>query len=50
MWIITVHTEKNVQMFEFDNQEEARATFNSLKGCKLLSEVIYFNDFNLVES
>ncbi|MEH7012831.1 hypothetical protein V7087_18815 [Neobacillus niacini] len=50
MWIITVHSEKNIQMFEFDNQEEARATYKSIKGCKFLSEVIYYNDFDVVES
>ncbi|MFP7298146.1 hypothetical protein [Neobacillus niacini] len=49
MWIITVYSEKNIQMFEFDNQAEARATYNSIKGCKVLSEVIYYNDFNIVE-
>jgi hypothetical protein len=50
MWIITVHSEKNIQMFEFDNQEEARATYTSIKGCKILSEVIYYNDFDIVQS
>ncbi|NWQ40516.1 hypothetical protein MLOOGBEN_07355 [Bacillus sp. EB106-08-02-XG196] len=50
MWVITVHSEKNIQMFEFDNQEEARATYKSIKGCKYLSEVIYYNDFDIVES
>lgn len=50
MWVITVHLEKNIQMFEFDNQEEARATYKSIKGCKYLSEVIYYNDFDIVES
>ncbi len=50
MWIITVHSEKNIQMFEFDNQEEARETYKNIKGCKFLSHVIYFNDFDLVQS
>lgn len=49
MWIITVYSEKNIQMFEFDNQAEARATYNSIKGCKVLSEIIYYNDFDIVE-
>jgi hypothetical protein len=48
MWVITVYSEKSIQMFEFDNQDEARATFNSIKGCKFLSEVIYYNDFDVV--
>lgn len=49
MWIITVHSEKSIQMFEFDNQEEARSTYTSIIGCKILSEVIYYNDFDVVE-
>ena len=49
MWIITVYSEKNIQMFEFDNQEEARETYNSIKGCKVISQVIYYNDFDIVE-
>ena len=49
MWVITVYLEKSIQMFEFDNQEEARVTYNSIKGCKFLSEVIYYNDFDVVE-
>jgi hypothetical protein len=49
MWIITVFSEKNIQMFEFDNQEEARATYKSIKGCKVISQVIYYNDFDIVE-
>lgn len=49
MWVITVYSENSIQMYEFDNQEEARATYKSIKGCKLLSEVIYYNDFDVVE-
>lgn len=49
MWIITVYSEKNIQMFEFDNQAEARATYKSINGCKILSHVIYYNDFDIVE-
>ena len=38
-------------MYEFENQEEAKETFKKLKGNKVLSEVIYYNDFdeNLIE-
>jgi hypothetical protein len=49
MWVITVYLEESIQMFEFDNQEEARATFKSINGCKFLSEVIYYNDFDVVK-
>ncbi|MBY0121495.1 hypothetical protein [Bacillus sp. S/N-304-OC-R1] len=50
MWIITVHFKKNVQMFEFETQEEAKAAFQQLEGNKYLSHVIYFNDFDIIES
>ncbi|WP_169729568.1 hypothetical protein [Ectobacillus panaciterrae] len=50
MWVITVHSENNTTMFEFEREEEAREVFTRLEGCKILSEVIYFNDYELVES
>ncbi len=31
-------------MFEFDTEKEAREAFGNIQGCKILSEVIYFND------
>lgn len=49
MWVITVYSESSIQMFEFDNKEEATTTYKSINGCKFLSEVIYYNDFDLVE-
>jgi hypothetical protein len=49
MWVITVYLGKSIQMFEFDNHEEASATYKSITGCKFLSEVIYYNDFDVVE-
>ena len=51
MWVITVYTKNDIQMYEFENQEEAKKTFKKLKGNKVLSEVIYYNDFdeNLIE-
>lgn len=50
MWIITVHSKNKVQMFEFETQEEAKATFQRLEGHKFLSQVIYFNDFDLIDT
>jgi hypothetical protein len=44
MWVITVHTKDQTNMFEFDNEKEAREVFEQLEGCKILTEVIYFND------
>ncbi|CAH0314118.1 hypothetical protein SRABI96_05134 [Peribacillus sp. Bi96] len=50
MWVITVHSRNNVKIFEFDTEKEAKETFRGIKGCKILTEVIYFNDYDLVES
>ncbi|AGK53338.1 MAG: hypothetical protein K0S25_2160 [Bacillus sp. (in: firmicutes)] len=44
MWVITVHSKEQTRMFEFDNEKEAREAFKEIKGCKILSEVVYFND------
>ncbi|MGE7762986.1 hypothetical protein [Peribacillus sp. NPDC097895] len=44
MWIITIHAKNRIRMFEYDTEKEARAKFEELQGCKILSEVIYFND------
>jgi hypothetical protein len=45
MWIITVYTkENNISMFEFNSEQEAKEAFNNVSECKILTEVIYFND------
>ncbi|MDR7075996.1 hypothetical protein J2Y03_000999 [Neobacillus niacini] len=45
MWILTVYsTQNNIKMFEFDSEVEAREALLKEPGCKVLSEVIYFND------
>ncbi len=31
-------------MFEYENKIEARKAFKEIQGCKILSEVIYFNN------
>ncbi|GHI00770.1 hypothetical protein [Neobacillus kokaensis] len=49
MWVITVHSKNSVQMFEFDNQEEAKAAYKDIRGVKYLSHVIYYNDFDIEE-
>lgn len=46
MWVITVYAKNDIQMYEFDNQEEAKETFKKIKGSKVLSEVIYYSDFD----
>ncbi|MGM0878767.1 MAG: hypothetical protein ACQEWV_29865 [Bacillota bacterium] len=44
MWVITVYSKENTIMFEFDMEEEAKKAFENIQGCKILSEVVYFND------
>jgi hypothetical protein len=45
MWIITVYSKgNNISMFEFISEKEAKEAFKNVSGCKILSEVIYFND------
>ncbi|MBN8251362.1 hypothetical protein LZP85_08145 [Priestia flexa] len=47
MWIITVYAKDETRMFEYDTENQAREAFSKLKGCKVLSEVVYFNDARL---
>jgi hypothetical protein len=45
MWVMTIYSQGNdISMFEFNTEEEAREVFLKVQGCKILSEVIYFND------
>jgi len=44
MWVITIYTNNDTTMFEFDTEEEARTAFENIKGCKILSQIIYYND------
>jgi hypothetical protein len=45
MWIMTVYSKgNNISMFEFNSEKEAKEAFKNVSGCKILSEVIYFND------
>lgn len=44
MWVITVFLKENIKMFEFNTEEEAREVFKNIKGNKILSEIVYFND------
>lgn len=49
MWVITLHSKSNVRMFEFESEKGAKEVFERLQGCKILSQVIYFNDSEIVE-
>lgn len=44
MWVITTFSTNNTTMFEFDQEKEARQALENIQGCKILSEVVYFND------
>ena len=45
MWVITVYSqENNTALFEFTAEQEAREAFEKMEGCKILTEVIYYND------
>lgn len=48
MWVITVYSKENTKMFEFDTEKEAREALKGISGCKILSQVVYFNDPGLV--
>jgi hypothetical protein len=48
MWVITLYSEENTTMFEFDTEKEAREAFENIRGCKILSEIVYFNDHCLL--
>ncbi|MED3690795.1 hypothetical protein P4534_18670 [Peribacillus butanolivorans] len=50
MWVITVYSRNNYKIFEFDTEKEAKEAFKGIKGYKILTEVIYFNDYDLVKS
>lgn len=45
MWVITVYSKEGTTMYEFTSEKEAREVMANINGCKILSEVIYFNDF-----
>ncbi|MGD6959515.1 hypothetical protein ACQCVM_18340 [Rossellomorea aquimaris] len=32
-------------MFEYENKDEARIEFDKADGCKILSEIIHYTDF-----
>lgn len=32
-------------MFEYDNKDEAREEYDKSDGCKILSEIIHYTDF-----
>lgn len=45
MWVLTLYSHDGIKMFEFESKEEALRSYDKLSGCKVLTEVIYFTDF-----
>lgn len=45
MWVLTLYSQDSIKMYEFDSKEEAKEKYNNTAGYRVLSEVIYFNDF-----
>ncbi|MEH6989317.1 hypothetical protein [Cytobacillus firmus] len=45
MWILTLFLQDGIQMFEYDTKEEAKTEFKNANGCKILSEIIHYRDF-----
>ncbi|WP_197089519.1 hypothetical protein [Bacillus sp. SA1-12] len=44
MWVITVYTEDSIKMFEFEDEIEAKQSIQKIKGRKILSHIVYYND------
>jgi hypothetical protein len=44
MWVITLFLKYDIKMYEFNKEEEAKDAFQNIKGTKILSEIVYFND------
>jgi hypothetical protein len=45
VWILTLYLQDSIKMFEYDNKDEAREEYDTADGCKILSEVIHYTDF-----
>lgn len=43
MWIITVHSKKNINMFEFDTEKEAKEAYEKIQGYKILTEMVFYD-------
>ncbi|MGM7720173.1 hypothetical protein [Metabacillus sp. Hm71] len=44
MWVITVYAGESIKMYEFEDEIEAKESIQKIKGRKILSHVVYFND------
>jgi hypothetical protein len=50
VWVITLYLNENLKMYEFNTEEEAKEAFRNIKGDKILSEIVYYNDPCFVKS
>jgi len=50
VWVITVYSECEIKMFEYDTEQEAREALQNIPNYKILTEVVYYNDHVLVTS
>lgn len=49
MWVITSYSDRDIKMFEFETEQEAREALLNIKGSStFLTEIIYYNDTSLV--
>ncbi|MCD4837717.1 MULTISPECIES: hypothetical protein [Neobacillus] len=44
MWVITHFSNSSFTQYEFETEEQAREALKNMKGCNILSEVVYYND------
>jgi hypothetical protein len=44
MWVITVYLDESIKMFEFEDEIEAKELIRKIKGHKILSHIVYYND------
>lgn len=44
MWVITLFLKNDIKMYEFNKEEEARNALKNIKGSKILSQIVYYND------
>ncbi|WP_411844530.1 hypothetical protein [Schinkia azotoformans] len=45
VWVLTLYSHDSIKMYEFESKEEALRESSKLSGYKVLTEVIYFTDF-----
>lgn len=49
MWVLTLYSHDSIKMFEFESKEEALKESGKLSGYKVLTELIYFTDFEAAD-